>query len=93
MTEVYNRKLNRVEEVKHFGASKLEIVYKNKLLTRIVTSKLISKLYGLYNSTKLSKKKIKKFIDSNNIDMSLYEKAEYNSFNDFFIRKLKKINL
>ena len=91
MTEVYNRKLKQLEEVKHFGGNKLNIIYKNKLLTKIITSKLISKIYGLSNSTKLSKNKINKFIEDNNIDMSIYENKKYSSFNDFFIRKKKKI--
>ena len=91
MTKVYNRKLKRIEEVKHFGGNKLNNIYKSKILTSIVTSKLISKIYGLYNSTKLSTRKINKFIEDNNIDMSLYEKKNYKSFNDFFVRKKKKI--
>ena len=93
MTKVFNRKLKQVEEVKHFGGNKLNNIYKNKLLTKILTSKLISKIYGISNSTKLSRRKINKFIEDNNIDMSIYEKKEYNSFNDFFIRKKKKISI
>ena len=62
MTEVYNRKTKQLEEVKHFGGNKLNKIYKNKLLTKILTSKLISKIYGISNSTKLSKRKINKFI-------------------------------
>ena len=93
MTKVYDRKLKKVIDVKHFGESKLNTIYKNKLLTRILTSKIISKIYGINNKTKLSKKKISKFIKDNNIDMSLYEKKDYKSFNDFFIRRLKKINI
>ena len=89
MTEVYNRKTKQLEEVKHFGSNKLNNIYKNKLLTKILTSKLISKIYGISNSTKLSKNKINKFIEDNKIDMSKYENKEYNSFNDFFIRKKK----
>jgi len=91
MTKVYNRKLKRIEEVKHFGGNKLNSIYKNKILTRILTSKLISKIYGLINSTKLSTRKINKFIKDNNIDMSLYENKNYKSFNDFFIRKKRNI--
>ena len=91
MTKVYNRKLKRIEEVKHFGGNKLNSIYKNKILTRILTSKLISKIYGLINSTKLSTRRIDKFIKDNNIDMSLYENKNYKSFNDFFIRKKKNI--
>ena len=92
MTKVYNRKLKRIEEVKHFGGNPLKKVYRNKLLTRIATSKFISKVYGIYNSSIFSKRKINKFIKENNIDLSLYEDKKYKSFNDFFIRKYKEIN-
>ena len=93
MTKVYNRKTKKTEEVKHFGKNKLDKIYQITILTKIATSKLISKIYGLYNSTKLSTKKIPKFIKENNIKMSLYEKKKYKSFNDFFIRKIKKIKI
>ena len=93
MTKVYNRKTKQTEEVRHFGGSKLNNIYKSKILTRITTSKLVSKVYGLINSTSLSKRKISKFINENNIDMNLYEDKEYKSFNDFFIRKHKKLNI
>ena len=43
-------------------------------------------------NSKLSIKRIDKTIKENNIDMSLYEKKEYTSFNDFFIRKKKNLN-
>lgn len=93
MTKVYNRKLKRVIDVKHFGGNKLNIIYKNKFLTKILTHKIISKIYGIYNNSIFSKTKINKFIKTNNIDMNLYEDKEYKSFNDFFIRKLKKIDI
>lgn len=93
MTKVYNRKTKKYEDIKDYGGNTLKHVYKNKLLVNIVTNKFISKLYGLYNSKKVSIKKISKFIQENGIDMAQYQKEEYNSFNDFFIRKLKKINI
>ena len=53
MTKVYNRKLKEYEEIKHFGGNALEKAYSSKLLTYILTSKFISKVYGLYNSIRL----------------------------------------
>lgn len=91
MTQVYNRKTNRIEEVKHFGEKSLKVIYSSKLLTNIATNKIISKIYGLYNRSILSKHKIKKFIKDNNINMSLYKDKKYKSFNDFFIREYKNI--
>ena len=93
MTKVFDRKLKKVIEVKHFGGTKLNKIYKNRLLTLITTSKIISKIYGKYNSTKLSRKKIDRFIKNNNIDMNMYKDKKYNSFNDFFIRKLKRLKI
>ena len=93
MTKVYNRVTKKIEETKHFGGNTLNKIYQVPVLTKLITSKPISKIYGLYNSTRLSKHKINKFIKINNIDMTKYEKKDYKSFNDFFIRKLKKINI
>ena len=92
MNKVYDRKEKKVIEIKHFGGNTLSRVYKSKILTRLVTGKIVSKIYGLYNSTVFSKSKLNKFIAENNIDMTLYEEKEYKSFNDFFIRKPKNIN-
>lgn len=91
MTKVYNRKTKKVEDVKHFGGNALDKIYQVPILTKLVTNKTISKIYGLYNTTRLSKHKINNFITTNNIDMTMYKKENYKSFNDFFIRKLKNI--
>ena len=93
MTKVYNPKTNKIEEIKHFGGNTLNRIYKVPVLTKVLTAKPISKLYGLYNSTRLSKVKINKFISKNNIDMSKFKDEDYKSFNDFFIRKLKRIKI
>ncbi len=93
MTKVYNRKLKKVEEVNHYGGNILDKIYQKPFITRLATSKPISRLYGLYNGTKISTKNINKFIKDNNINMDLYEEKKYKSFNDFFIRKLKHINI
>lgn len=93
MTKVYNRETKKIEDIKHFGGNTLNKIYKVSILTKLLTSKPISKIYGIYNSTKLSKNKINKFINTNNIDMEKYQKEDYKSFNDFFIRKLKNIKI
>lgn len=91
MTTVYNRKTKKLEEVKHFGEASLKKLYRNKLLTKIFTGKFISIIYGIYNKSIFSKKKINKFIKENNIDMSLYKEKKYKNFNEFFIREYKDI--
>lgn len=60
------------------------------LLEKLIKKKAFSKIYGLYNDSKISKKKIRSFVDTYNIDLSESEKKidEFKSFNDFFYRKL-----
>ncbi len=58
-------------------------------LLKILTKECISNIGGLALKTKLSTLAINKFIKNNNIDMSEYEKSEYKSYNEFFIRKIK----
>lgn len=93
MTKAYNRTTKQIVEIKHVGEKPLKKIYNNKLLLQVATSKPISQIYGIYNKTKLSKLKIKKFITKNNIDMNLYEEKNYKTFNEFFIRRLKKIKI
>lgn len=61
-----------------------------RILLKLLCSGFVSKLVGKYMASRLSKCRIKKFISVNNVDMSLYENKEYDSFNDFFIRKKKE---
>lgn len=71
----------------------LKFLYKTKLgriLLKVLTMPFISKVIGVFLSTKLSTILIKRFIKKNNIDMSDYEVVKYKSFNDFFTRKIKK---
>ena len=67
-----------------------------RLLLKIIISKFITNLIGKYMNSKLSLKKVDKFIKDNNIDMSEYEEKKYISYNDFFTRKIinskRKIN-
>lgn len=60
------------------------------ILKFLVNLPLVSKLSGFVLDRKVSKILIKPFIKCNNINIKDYEKESYNSFNDFFIRKIKK---
>ncbi len=55
----------------------------------LVKRKFFSSIYGNMMDWKSSAEKIEPFIDEYNIDMDIVENQEYNSFNDFFTRKLK----
>ena len=61
-----------------------------RIILKIATSKIISNLYAKYNTSSISKMKIKKFINKNKIDMTEYIEKDYSSFNDFFIRNIKE---
>ena len=60
-----------------------------RFLLKIAVSTKVANTYRLYMNSKFSRKKIKKFIEKNNIDMKEYIEKDYTSFNDFFIREIK----
>ncbi|NLL02373.1 MAG: phosphatidylserine decarboxylase [Mollicutes bacterium] len=61
-----------------------------RIILKIITLRLISKIIGLFLSTRLSKFIISIIIKKNNIDMSEYVETKYKSFNDFFTRNIKQ---
>lgn len=70
----------------------LSLLYGSALgraLLKPLTAPFISKAAGRLLSTKVSCALIKPFIRSNNIDMSLFEAVSYNSYNEFFARKIR----
>jgi phosphatidylserine decarboxylase len=96
MIKYYNRKEKKYEIEKVAGEKYLSWSYSSPsgkgLLELLIKKKLFSKLYGYYCDSKISSKKIKDFIKTFNIDMSMYCKTEeqFSSFNEFFIRALNK---
>ena len=60
-----------------------------KPILRICSSRWAANLYGSFLNSRLSKRKIKKFIKQNGIDMSEYKQVKYRSFNDFFTREIR----
>ena len=58
-----------------------------RVILKLINNRFISKVVGRYMNSKISTKRINKTIKENNIDMSLFEKKEYTSFNDFFTRR------
>ena len=73
----------------------LSFLYKTflgRILLKIATCKLVSKIAGLFFNSIFSKFMIKRYVKKYNINLEVFEKKKYKSFNDFFIRKLKKID-
>ena len=59
-----------------------------RVLLKIVTCRFVSNLIGAYMNSKLSKKRINKFVEKNDINTFEYEAKNYKSYNDFFTRKV-----
>lgn len=61
-----------------------------RCILKVLTLPFITHLGGWYMSHSLSKRKIQPFIEGNHIDMNQYVEQTYNSYNDFFTRKIKE---
>lgn len=88
---VYDRVNKTYYKEKIYKYKQLNFYYNTflgRIILKFVTCRVISKMYGCYMDSKFSKKKISKFIKSNEIDMTEYENKEYLSFNEFFSRKI-----
>ena len=84
--------LNTKKTIKEKESKALKFLYNHiigRIILKIATTHIIANIYASFMNSKLSKHKIKKFIKKNNINMDDYEKKEYSSFNDFFMRNIK----
>ncbi len=89
---IYNRECKVYEDTTQYGGGLLELLYNHclgRLLLKIVIHPFFSRIYGMYNSSALSKRRIMPFVKKYEIPLVDYEKQEYSSFNDFFTRKIK----
>lgn len=70
----------------------LEVIYGHaltRMLLRPFLSSAVSDICGKFLSTRLSRRIIPSFVKKNHIDLSIYEKQEFDSYNAFFTRKIK----
>lgn len=74
-----------------YGDSFLSKIFSVILTPLIVKIPFFSKMYGVLQNRKKSRKKVRPFIERFHVDASEFEKKidEFSSFNDFFYRKLK----
>jgi phosphatidylserine decarboxylase len=100
MITVYNRVTGKQETEKVYGGKALRFLYGDDLISRLFGPFLLhslvkkapfSALYGFWQKSRFSKKKVLPFIKEYGIDTSefLDDVSSYSSFNDFFCRKLK----
>ena len=89
-----NRKNGEVEIEKVPGEFWLKWLYYNPVgklaLKTFVKNKFVSEIYGRKMDNKKSGTKIADFVKEFDIDLNEAEKNEFDTFNDFFTRKLKK---
>ena len=70
----------------------LEVIYGHaltRMLLRPFLSQAVSDICGKFLSTRLSRRIIPSFVKKNHIDLGIYEKQEFDSYNAFFTRKIK----
>ncbi len=60
-----------------------------RVLLKVVTSPIISKIGGAYMNSIISTRHINKFIEKNNINMDEYHIKKWSSFDSFFTRKIR----
>lgn len=89
-----DRETGKIITEKVAGEKWLVWLYDNRVgeatLYTLVKRKFVSSLYGKMMDSPRSAKKIRPFIEEYNIDMSIAQKQDFKTFNDFFTRKLKK---
>ncbi len=94
---VIDRETKREFEERVYGEEVIDFFYtKGSLLSSVfrslVTKTPFSRLYGAFQKTASSRKKIFPFVEKFGVDLGDFEKSikDFGSFNDFFTRKLKK---
>ncbi len=85
-TELYNEQEIKILKI-------LYTSYIGRLFLKLFTRTTFSKIIGIILNSRISKLYIKHYVASNKIDLTRYEKQDFSSFNDFFTRKIKKINM
>lgn len=90
---VIDRETGKIEEEQVYGAGLLKFFYSNPVgkpfshfLSRLP---FISSFFGWWQKLPFTKKNINPFIKKYHIDSTEFLTHNFNSFNDFFIRKLK----
>lgn len=89
----WNRRTRRLEQEQVYGESALRWMYETRpgraLGEGILSRPWVSALYGSLQSARWSARKIAPFVQQFGIPMEEYERSEFASFNDFFIRRFK----
>ena len=89
----FDRQTHEIKIEKVAGEAWLKWLYYNPLgeaaLQTLVKRKFVSEFYGRLMDTQWSAKKIDPFVKDFNINLGIAQQQHFNTFNDFFTRKLK----
>src|SRR5690349_13479096 len=87
----WDRQKLKEEQELVYGDHVLRWIYETRsgqgLAKTVLSRAFFSKIYGYYQSSKMSRRKIEPFIRQFKIPMEEYEPGPYLTFNDFFVRK------
>ena len=90
--QYYDRESGLLKTEKVAGEKWLVWLYNNPVgeatLWALAKRKVVSTIYGTRMDSHSSTKKIHAFVEEFDIDMNIAQKQDFNSFNDFFTRKL-----
>jgi len=93
---VYDREGGKIFEEKVFPLGALQFLYEKKGAVSTILRRLIAKLpvvsalYGAWSRAPWTRSQVKSFIEEHQMDTKEFEKKSFSSFEDFFVRTLKK---
>ena len=93
--QIVDRSTGKCFHEKVYGDFWLKLFYENKATRKFLSARFVqrnlSKLYGAYQSSTLSRSQVDNFIHNFSIDMENFEMplGGYANFNEFFIRRKK----
>ena len=91
MTKLYNRKNKTFRDDYQYGEKALKFLYNNpvgRITLRLLSGHLCSKMYALYNNSRLSKKKIASFAQKYNLEN--VDVDRFKTFSEFFSRRERR---
>lgn len=90
---IYDRAAGQLREELEYGAKSLDFLYNTafgRVLLKVFFCRgIYSKINGAFMKSRLSVRKIKPFIEKYGIDLSLCERTDFKSFDDFFTRRCR----
>jgi phosphatidylserine decarboxylase len=90
---IWNRSLKRDEYEKVYGEKAVDFLYGNRFgqwaSDTLLSRSALSQVYGGYQSSALSRRKIEPFIKKFGIAMKEFEAGPFASFNEFFARRFR----